>query len=405
MKTIIFIGSNKSGSSREAIKAAERLGFFTILLTDRELLFKNRPDFPDVHQLVFVELTNYNLLKENIKAIQSQGKRIEAILSFIDPYVHVAAQLSKEFELTAVPPEPLAKMEDKLLTRELLKDLPVSPYFARIEKDDSLEDFIDRQKESFPLIVKTPVSSGSKDVLFVKDEEELVLSINNLFKKGSNEVLLEEYLDGPQYLIEACVYNGEVHIIAVLEQEISFLERFIITGYSLLGEMDKSFYNDIYKTVCLILERFEMENGSCHLEMRFINNEWKLIEINPRISGGAMNRIIELAYGINLVEETIKIFLGQEPNFEKKYSRFVYAQYLTSHSTGKLIKVTGKNRSSRLPGVEEVFIKPKKGKILHPPLSMGDRYGYVLASSDNKEEAMSIAKDAAKEIRFYIEPV
>lgn len=405
MKTIIFIGSNKSGSSREAIKAAERLGFFTILLTDRELLFKNRPDFPDVHQLVFVELTNYNLLKENIKAIQSQGKRIEAILSFIDPYVHVAAQLSKEFELTAVPPEPLAKMEDKLLTRELLKDLPVSPYFARIEKDDSLEDFIDRQKESFPLIVKTPVSSGSKDVLFVKDEEELVLSINNLFKKGSNEVLLEEYLDGPQYLIEACVYNGEVHIIAVLEQEISFLERFIITGYSLLGEMDKAFYNDIYKTVCLILERFEMENGSCHLEMRLINNEWKLIEINPRISGGAMNRIIELAYGINLVEETIKIFLGQEPNLEKKYSRFVYAQYLTSHSTGKLIKVTGKNRSSRLPGVEEVFIKPKKGKILHPPLSMGDRYGYVLASSDNKEEAMSIAKDAAKEIRFYIEPV
>lgn len=182
MKTIIFIGSNKSGSSREAIKAAERLGFFTILLTDRELQFKNRPDFPDVHQLVFVELTNYNLLKENIKAIQSQGKRIEAILSFIDPYVHVAAQLSKEFELTAVPPEPLAKMEDKLLTRELLKDLPVSPYFARIVKDDSLEDFIDRQKESFPLIVKTPVSSGSKDVLFVKDEEELVLSINNLFK-------------------------------------------------------------------------------------------------------------------------------------------------------------------------------------------------------------------------------
>lgn len=405
MKTIIFIGSNKSGSSREAIKAAERLGFFTILLTDREMLFKNRPDFPDVHQLVFVELTNYNLLKENIKAIQSQGKRIEAILSFIDPYVHVAAQLSKEFELTAVPPEPLAKMEDKLLTRELLKDLPVSPYFARIEKDDSLEDFIDRQKESFPLIVKTPVSSGSKDVLFVKDEEELVLSINNQFKKGSKEVLLEEYLDGPQYLIEACVYNGEVHIIAVLEQEISFLERFIITGYSLLGEMDKAFYNNIYKTVCLILERFEMENGSCHLEMRLINNEWKLIEINPRISGGAMNRIIELAYGINLVEETIKIFLGQEPNFEKKYSRFVYAQYLTSHSTGKLIKVTGKNRSSRLPGVEEVFIKPKKGKILHPPLSMGDRYGYVLASSDNKEEAMSIAKDAAKEIRFYIEPV
>lgn len=405
MKTIIFIGSNKSGSSREAIKAAERLGFFTILLTDRELFLKNRLDFPDVHQLVYTELTNYNLLKENIKAIQAQGKKIEAILSFIDPYVHVAAKLSKELDLIAVPPEPLAKMEDKILTRELLRDLPISPYFARFKEDDSLEGFIDKQQGLFPLIAKTPISSGSKDVLFVKDEKQLAHSINHLLKKGSDEVLLEEYLEGPQYLIEACVYNGEVHVIAVLEQEITFFERFIVTGYCLLGEMDITFYNKIYKTVCLILEQFEMNNGSCHLEMRLINNEWKLIEINPRISGGAMNKIIEIAYGINLVEETIKIFLGQEPNFEKKYKRFVCAQYLTSHSTGRLIKVTGRNRCSRLPGVDEVFIKPKKGRILHPPLSMGDRYGYVLASSENKEEAMSIVKEAVKEIRFYIEPI
>lgn len=405
MNTIIFIGSNKSGSSREAIKAAERQGFFTILLTDRELYLKNRLDFPDVHQMVLTELTDYNLLRENIKAIQAQGKKVEAILSFIDPYVHVAAKLSKELGLTAVPPEPLARMEDKILTRELLRNLPVSPYFARLKKEDSLEDFIEKQKELFPLIVKTPVSTGSKDVLFVEDEKQLALSINNLLKKGSDEVLLEEYLEGPQYLIEACVYNGKVHVIAVLEQEITFFERFIVTGYCLLGEMDRIFYNKIYNTVCLILEQFEMNNGSCHLEMRLINDEWKLIEINPRISGGAMNKIIEIAFGINLVEETIKIFLGQEPNFEKKYKRFVYAQYLTSHSTGRLIKVTGKNRCSRLPGVEEVFIKPKKGRILHPPLSMGDRYGYVLASSENKDEAMTIGKEAAKEIRFYIDPI
>ncbi|MET3659064.1 ATP-grasp domain-containing protein [Sporosarcina psychrophila] len=405
MKTIIFIGSNKSGSSRAAIKAAERLGYFTVLLTDREIFLENRLDFPDVHQMTFTELTNHDLLKENIREIQEQGKIVEAILSFIDPFVHVAAKLSKEFGLNSVSPDPLVKMEDKVLTRELLKDLSVSPYFTRYGKNDSLEDFIDKQKGLFPLIVKTPVSSGSKDVLFVNDDRELAQSINTLLKKGSSEVLIEEYLEGPQYLIEACVYNEKVYIVAVLEQEITFFNHFIVTGYCLLGDMDIVFYNNIYETVCLMLERFELKNGSCHIEMRLINHGWKLIEINPRISGGAMNQIIETAFGINLVEETIKIFLGKEPNLEKKYSRFVYAHYLTSDFTGTLIKVTGKNRCSRLPGIEEVFIKPKKGKILHPPLSMGDRYGYVLACSDNKEEAIRIAKEAAKEIRFYIEPI
>ncbi|ALC86794.1 biotin carboxylase [Bacillus sp. FJAT-22090] len=405
MKTIIFVGSNKSGSSREALRAAARLGFFTVLLTDREVFLENRHDFPEVHQMVLTDLTNYNLLKSCIGKVQEQGKKIEAILSFIDPFVHVAAKLSKELNITKVPPEPLEKMEDKVLTRELLKGLSASPYFETYKKGESLETFIANQKNRFPLIVKSPISTGSKDVLLVKDVKQFTQCINKLIEKGCDEILIEEYLEGPQYLIEACVYDGEVHIIAVLEQEIKLFERFIVTGYCLLAEMDTNFHNKIYETVCSILERFSMDNGSCHLEMRLVNNEWKLIEINPRISGGAMNRIIEIAYGFNLVEETIKIFLGQEPNFNRKIKRFVFAQYLTSDSTGTLIKVTGRKRCSGLPGIEEVFIKPKKGKLLHPPLSMGDRYGYILASSVDKEQAISLAKDAAKEIRFYIEPV
>jgi biotin carboxylase len=405
MKTIIFIGCNKSGSSRQALIAAKKLGFFTVLLTNRKLFLENKFDFPEVHQMIYTKLSDYDLLRALIKDIQKQGRKIGAILSFIDPFVHVAAKLSKELGFTEMSPEPVLKMEDKLLTRELLKDLTVTPYFARYGKDESLKHFINKQAGSFPLILKTPNSSGSRDVLFVKDERKLAKSINKFIKKGNKEVLIEEYLDGPQYLVEACVYRGKVHIVAVLEQEITFFNRFIVTGYCLLGDMDNAFYRKIYKTVCLILERFNLKNGSCHLEMRLVNQEWKLIEINPRISGGAMNRIIETAFGINLVEETIKIFLGQEPNLKKKYKRFVYAHYLTSDSTGELIKVSGKTLCSQLPGIEEVNINAEIGDIIHRPLSMGDRYGYILASSDNKEEAIRIAKEAAKKIRFDIKPI
>lgn len=405
MKTIVFIGTNKSGSSREAIKAAERLGFFTVLLTDRKLFLENRIDFPDVHQMILMELTNFDLLKESINKIQEQGKIIMAVLSFIDPFVNVAVKLSEKLGLTFVSSEPLFKMENKILTRELLKDLSVSPYFSKFEKDGSMQTFIDNQKGKYPLIVKTPDSTGSKDVILVKNEQQLARSINTFLRKGAKEVLIEEYLDGPQYLIEVCVFNGKVYIVAVLEQEIKFFERFIVTGYCLLADIEDAFHKEICKTVCMVLEKFNFENGSCHLEMRWVNQQWKLIEVNPRISGGAMNSIVEVGYGINLVEETIKINLGQEPNFERKYNRFVYAHYITSEETGILIKVTGKNRCSQLPGIDEVFIKPKKGKLLHPPLSMGDRYGYVLASSNNKDDAIRNAKEAAKEISFYLEPI
>lgn len=41
MNTIIFIETNKSGSSREAIKAAEELNFFTVLLTEKKDFLKS----------------------------------------------------------------------------------------------------------------------------------------------------------------------------------------------------------------------------------------------------------------------------------------------------------------------------------------------------------------------------
>ncbi len=85
-----------------------------------------------------------------------------------------------------------------------------------------------------------------------------------------------------------------------------------------------------------------MQNGDCHLELRRINNNWKLI------------------------------------------------------------RVTGRNRSSKHPGVEKVYIKTKKGTILRPPTSMGHRCGYII-SSYLKKEAKKFALEAAKEISFDLE--
>jgi biotin carboxylase len=404
MRTIVFIETNKSGSSREAIKAAERLGYFTVLFTNKQTFIQQRTEFPEVHQMILVESFHYDELKKNLSKLEQQGKRIKGILSFVDPYVHVAAALSEEFCSSVVSVDPILKMENKVLTREVLKGLPMTSHYEIYTPDYSLEYFIELANNHLPLIVKSPTSAGSKDVLLANNENELKLAIKKLLKKNE-QVLLEEYLEGPQYLVEVLVHNGKAHIVAIIEQRITFSQRFIVTGYCLLPYMDRRLYNGILETVGSVLKAFQMKNGACHLEMRLVNGLWKLIEINPRIAGGAMNRIIEVGYGINLVEETIQLMLGNEPNLTRKHSKFVYAHYLSVDSKGKLIKVTGKDSSSQYRGVEEVYIKPRQGQILRPPVSMGDRCGYILTSSGNKEEAKRIARNAASEIHFYLAPI
>ncbi|PHG38139.1 biotin carboxylase [Bacillus toyonensis] len=405
MDTIVFIETNKSGSSREAIKAAEKLNFFTVLLTKKTKFINERTIFPDVHQMIFTDINDYDNIITTIEKLNKSGKNIKGIFSFIDPYVYMAARLSEKFCSNIVSTKAIHHMENKILTRNVLKDLPISLNYSIYKPTESLSSFfLKNNKINFPLIVKSPKSTGSKDVLLVKNKDQLILSIQSLLNKLPNEeILLEEYIDGPQYLVEILVQDGKVHIIAVIEQEITFFERFIVTGYSLLGRVEKRLYNSLFNAINSVIQAFNMKNGACHLELRRIDNVWKLIEINPRISGGAMNDIIEIGHGINLVQETIRLMLGNKPSLVKKHYKYVYAHYLTVKSTGKLIRVTGKNRSSKYPGVEKVFIKPKKGTTLKPPTSMGHRCGYVLAAADFKAEAKKIALEAAKEISFEIQ--
>ncbi|MCP1122500.1 ATP-grasp domain-containing protein [Bacillus sp. 3103sda1] len=405
MDTIVFIETNKSGSSREAIKAAEKLNFFTVLLTNKKKFIEERSTFPDVHQMTFTDINDYDNIITTIEKLEITGKDIKGIFSFIDPFVSVAARLSEKFCSNIVSTQAIYQMEDKVLTRNVLKNLPISLNYLIYKPTESLSSFIEKTKKmEFPLIVKSPKSTGSKDVLLVKDKDQLISSMQSLLKKLPNEeILLEEYVDGPQYLVEVLVRNEKVHIIAIIEQEITLFERFIVTGYSLLGQVNKKLYNSLFNAINSIIQAFNMKNGACHLELRRINDIWKLIEINPRISGGAMNDMIEIGHGINLVQETIQLMLGNKPLLNKKHYKYVYTHYLTVKSKGKLIQVTGKDRSSKYPGVEKVYIKPKKGTVLKPPRSMGHRYAYVLAASNIKTEAKKIALEAAKEISFQIE--
>lgn len=256
---------------------------------------------------------------------------------------------------------------------------------------------------TFPLIVKSPKSTGSKDVLLATDADQLNNHLKALRSKNPYEtIMIEEYLEGPQYLVEAVVYQRQSHVIGIIEQEITQGKRFIITGYGVLVKAPLDIQAGIEEVLQSIVKAFDIENGALHLELRLTKNGWKLIEINPRISGGAMNNMLQAALGFSLVEETLKLLLGEEPNLKPRHKKFVYTKYVIVESKGILEKVIGRTRATNSTGVVEVYVKPRKGTLLTPPLSMGHRYAYVIAQGSTLSEARTHATTAAKEIKFIL---
>jgi len=398
LKTIIFIGTNKSGSSREATRAAEKLGYFTVLFTNNEKQLQQRKAYPDIHKMILIDTANIEDMKDEINNLIKTGLEIKSIVSFVDPFVHIASILCDEFCVNYTSSTAIEMMEDKEKTRIFLENQPYSPKFFLLKPNESVTNDIE-----FPLIIKSPKSTGSKDVLLANNSSELKKHLGYLQSKNPLEtIMIEEYIEGPQYLVEALVYKKHAHVIGIIEQEITQGKRFIITGYGVLAKAPKEIQTGLEEVLQSIVKAFNIENGALHLELRLTKNGWKLIEINPRISGGAMNTMLHTAFGFNLVEETLKVFLGERPNIRPKHKKFVYTKYVIVESKGILEKVIGRNRAMNSPGVVEVYVKPKRGTLLSPPLSMGHRYAYVIAEGATLDEAKNKAIDAAKEIKFIL---
>ncbi|WP_216773271.1 hypothetical protein [Metabacillus halosaccharovorans] len=130
MDTIIFIGCNKSGTSREALEAASEMGYFTVLYTDRLQFLKQREEFPEVHQLLYLKsLEDKKLLIEEIQKLVHAGKHVKACLSLIDPFVSVAADISEALQIGRITKEAIVMMENKALFRKKLKSLSYTPNF------------------------------------------------------------------------------------------------------------------------------------------------------------------------------------------------------------------------------------------------------------------------------------
>lgn len=400
MKSLVFIGTYKFGTSKEALTIAKEMGYAVILFTDKH----SHLDFLEVDQVIFIDnLLNEQHVMNEILVLQKIGKQICACVSFIDPYVSYAARLSKLLGLKVVSLKPLSLMENKITLRETLKHLPITPAYWIIHPEDSLQKL--KCISHLPLIIKAPVSNGSKDVLMVKTPTKLTNAIRYLRDKyPNNSLLIEEFLEGSQYLVELVIQNDELKFMEVMEQDVIYNGKFIVSAYKYPAILEENLYKTLISHTSAIMGEIGFSNGSCHMEMKLVQNEWMLIEINPRMSGGVMNQIIEEGTGINLLKEILNTYLGEEPEFIKTRNQYVNARYLTIQSRGKLLKVKGKERALEHDGVKYVYIKPVAGAVLKKPHSMGDRYACIIAVSESEGQAEEIALCAAKEIKFYLEP-
>ena len=278
------------------------------------------------------------------------------------------------------------------------------------QKFSSLEE-LKKSSFDFPVVIKPSDMTGSSHVKLVYNKKELLDIANTIFSMKNNIlgyvhnniVLVEEFVEGPEFSIELFLEDGELIFSSVTEKQKGELPYFVETGHIVPSSITSDKQNELLIQAAYNASKaIEVMNGPVHAELVLTkDNIPKVIELTARIGGDNIMMLVKLATGVYLPELAIRQCLGEKiGKIDKK------------HNAAAIRFITGK------PGIitsfdSDVIMKCKNivdsnlsniaiGKQVDQITSSDDRLGYIIAVGNSSKEAKSYAKLAEKKLNIII---
>lgn len=184
----------------------------------------------------------------------------------------------------------------------------------------------------FPFIVKPSDRSASRGVTFVRNQEEYEQAFIEAMNESHNKIVLaEEYLQGKQYSVETISDNGEHFIVAVTEENTDGIPNFVETHHLMPARLDEAEYERLKAFVFKVLDAFEVKYGAGHIELKYDQGEWAIIEIASRM-GGWRDEMAELSMGIDYLKLIIDVAVGNPLVIQPLFKKYAIVQTILNES-------------------------------------------------------------------------
>lgn len=142
--------------------------------------------------------------------------------------------------------------------------------------------------------------------------------------------------------------------------------------------------------------------GPAHTELRIIDNKAYIIEINPRLAGGMISQLILNATGIDMLQNTINLYLGKPINLKPSINLFSSIRFLLAKKSGKIHKLDAvEKRENEKHNVTYGFIR-KVGDNIQLEYNFKDRLAYVIATHNNSKQCIRNADAALASLQLVI---
>ena len=416
--SILILGAGVM--QRPAILAAKKLGLETYVID-------GNPDAPcvqDADHFAKIDLKDRDGIAECARGL-SERMNLKAVFTAGTDFSANAAYAACQLGFASHSYEACVNASDKALMRQCFRNARVpSPHFMLLEKKyikNTLTSSV-VQSLKFPYVVKPVDNMGARGCRMVRTSDELFAAVDDALKfSRSGRALLEEYMDGPEYSIDALIYDGTFTVTGFADRHITFEPYFVELGHTMPTQIPYRQYADLIKTFALGAKSLGLSRGAAKADIKWTKNGPVIGEIAARLSGGYMSGwTFPYASDLNLTEQAIEIALGRRPAgleavrfpleiddagfkiFACKCER-TSAERAWISMPGRVKEVMGLDEAAKVPGSRDIFCRAKAGDRVVFPRNNVEKCGNVVAVAATREAAVKAAEESVKRIVVVLE--
>ncbi|MBA3468400.1 MAG: ATP-grasp domain-containing protein [Herpetosiphonaceae bacterium] len=405
---MLFIEANTTGTGMLALEKTQHLGLHPIFLTNKPERYLGLERFSES---VVVCDTNSSGAIQTVINQQLDLPALRGITTTSEFYIETVAELSTLYGLPGNHPTAIRACRNKARTRALLAEAGVyQPRFAVL---DSLDDLPTHSAAiGLPCVVKPADDTGSNEVRLCLSLDEIKAQAQRIWRMHTNvrgqrtaaTVLLEEYLDAPEYSVETFFWEGGCIHIGITEKSVAGTPFFVEHRHIFPAPLPAATMAHINETVERALRAAGITFGPMHTEVKLTPHGCAIIEINARLAGGMIPELIRHATGIDLLEQQLRSVAGQPPRLEAQPTSYAGIQFLLPPRAGTLVAVHGIERAERSPGVEQVVLNARIGSSVALAQSAYQRLGFIIARGSSAAETADHLRQAHEQLAVEVTP-
>jgi len=239
----------------------------------------------------------------------------------------------------------------------------------------------------YPVIVKPRDNSGSRGVKLCRTKEELAASMSEALEVSRlDTILVEEFIEGPEYSIEGLHFDGNSQVIQFTEKKTTEFPYNVELGHIQPANISDDNKRKIREIVAKIGSALHFENCPSHTELKINERGIFVIETSPRLGGDYItSTLVPLSTGINMEDQLLHIALGDNVNPQPEAAQFSGVRFF-AFEEGSIIKhVPDIKFVNTWPHVVDFSFNLKEGQIVNQITSSLNRYGQLILRAGNRD--------------------